>query len=477
MMKRFIIIALLINIFIIVSCGKKKDEPEEELTFTLKTEKNEFKTKKPEKKKEEITKEESYLKSSSPIETRKEEVKVKKRTAVEIINSGQKSYQEGKFSQALEEFQTLIKEYPKDNFAPEAQFLIGTIYYNNKLYPRAEQNFRDLINNYPNYSKNDLAQLNLAKAVCNDYKYEEALFEFKKILENYPQSKILDEALWEIGNLYNNKMEENQEAIKTFQRIISQYNESTYRDQAYFAIANIYLEKLYNEDEALKYFENFLSMFPTSNLKNQVERKRQTILTKRQKIKKEAEEGLRIEAERKRRKLEEEEKQREEKRRIEEEKREKEEEIALLNAKEKAEKAEKKREEELKKKMVEEKRIFEEKQEQEEKNKKAITNVIQNHKKAMEEKDINLYTKNWYVIPDSEVDSAEKVFKRFQKININFNDIEMSIEENNASVILIQDMQLIDAVDNKEIKTRVKMKWGFIKDKNLWKISKTEIIR
>ncbi|MBI5417047.1 tetratricopeptide repeat protein [Candidatus Poribacteria bacterium] len=483
-MKKYyflILIFSLVHLFIFSSCGKKKEEEKEEnVTITLKTEKREA-----EKKEKPIPSIVETKKFEKPRETQsipavsefKEEIKketqpkVKEKPAPEIMAQGQKLYQEGKFSQALDEFQNLLNIYPKDNLAPEAQYNIGTIYLENlKLYSRAKNAFNSLISNYPQYSKNDSAKFYAAKSLFMDRKYDEAIIEYRELLENYQNSKSLDKALWEMGNIYFQQMEEYEEAIKLFQQIVKQYPTSSYADKAYLAIGNIYMSNLFEEDEALKIYQNFSQQFPSSDLKLAAEKKKQEIVNKREKIKKDAMD--KIEKEEKKRKLEEETRRRREEQAKLEEKRIQDE----YNRKE-AERKKQLEEEAARQRESEEARKLKEKQDVENnKTRMEINDVIQNHKKAMESRNIKLYANNWYSIPKNELSSAENFFTKFKKISINIREIEMKIENTSAIVFITQDMDMVDE-DKKEMRTSNKMKWEFIKDNDIWKINKTEVLK
>ncbi len=71
----------------------------------------------------------------------------------DLYNAANGDYNSGKFELAMQEFQDFLKYYGNADFAPNAQYWIGQIYYSNKKYDDAVQAFDMVLEKYPENAK------------------------------------------------------------------------------------------------------------------------------------------------------------------------------------------------------------------------------------------------------------------------------------------------------------------------------------
>jgi len=88
----------------------------------------------------------------------------------EIYASAKQAFDHGDLEVAREEFQRIIKQYPKSRYADNSQFWIGEIYYREKWYEKAILEYQKVIERYPksnkvpaSFLKQGLAFLNLGE--------------------------------------------------------------------------------------------------------------------------------------------------------------------------------------------------------------------------------------------------------------------------------------------------------------------------
>ena len=93
-------------------------------------------------------------------------------------------------------------------------------------------------------------------------KYTEALGAFDVFQKTYPQSAFIDRALfWEAwchAELKNYGM-----AIKTYDALVQKFPKSNYADDALYKIGEIYENYLHDYDNAVKTYERLINMFPS----------------------------------------------------------------------------------------------------------------------------------------------------------------------------------------------------------------------
>jgi len=138
------------------------------------------------------------------------------------------SYYNLRYSESLQAFQRVAREFPSTLWAKRAQFKIGEIY--EKMGQR-----------------------------------EEAIGEYRKVLSFYTDTALDDLALYRIGNIYRRQTSHagNGKAIETYLELASKYPNSIHTPRSYFHVAELYW-RAGMWDEAQRYFRMVAKDYPDS---------------------------------------------------------------------------------------------------------------------------------------------------------------------------------------------------------------------
>lgn len=146
-----------------------------------------------------------------------------------------KHVKEQNYSQAIAEYENLMKEYPNTEIEKNAQYRIAGLYHSSAqtkdIQPEEKKKF-----------------------------FNRAIEEYKKFIEKYPQDKIIITAQEEIMQIYE-ESNRYKEAINQAQIIIEKYPNTISAVDAQFQIFTFYLN-LQDYDQALKEGEKLIKNFP-----------------------------------------------------------------------------------------------------------------------------------------------------------------------------------------------------------------------
>jgi tol-pal system protein YbgF len=112
-----------------------------------------------------------------------------------------KTFKEGKYAQSREEFSKFLKQYPKGEYADNAQFWLGECYYLEGNYEKAILEYEKVIKNYPKGGKKPDAMLKQGLAFQKLGDKQSAKLIFQQVTKKYPnsnQAKIAKAKLKEI---------------------------------------------------------------------------------------------------------------------------------------------------------------------------------------------------------------------------------------------------------------------------------------
>lgn len=184
---------------------------------------------------------------------------------------------DSKFNQALINYSKIQRRLKNNVLAQEAGFKIAKTSYYKGDFEWAIQQLNVLKTATSKLIANDALELHLlindhiledtlhvalkkyAKAdlLAFQNKTEQATELLTDILDNHPVNKIVDDALFLQGKLYE-QQQKYTHAIKNYQRIITYMEESIFVDDALFKLANIHLNILNNKVKASEYYETIL---------------------------------------------------------------------------------------------------------------------------------------------------------------------------------------------------------------------------
>ena len=90
----------------------------------------------------------------------------------------------------------------------------------------AEVGFRTFIETYPRHELTPLAHFNLGDTYAQDGRYEDAIAEFAKIPERFPGSNRVPDALYRIGRIHLDELDQPDEGRRHLERVVNSYPES-----------------------------------------------------------------------------------------------------------------------------------------------------------------------------------------------------------------------------------------------------------
>ncbi|NQT10369.1 MAG: tol-pal system protein YbgF [Desulfobacteraceae bacterium] len=106
----------------------------------------------------------------------------------EIYASAKQAFDHGDLEAAREEFQRIIKQYPKSRHADNAQFWIGEIYYRGKWYEKAILEYQKVIEKYPKGNKVPASLLKQGLAFLNLGEKANARLILNELVVKHPKS-------------------------------------------------------------------------------------------------------------------------------------------------------------------------------------------------------------------------------------------------------------------------------------------------
>jgi len=114
---------------------------------------------------------------------------------------------------------------------------------------------------------------NSAKAAIENEKYDDAMADFKTLVKDFPQSKYMTESLLELGKLYHGKVAKNiseteslEKAIQYYRMVVEREPNNEAAPNALFMIGFLQANELNQLDSAKVTYNLFLEKYPESEL-------------------------------------------------------------------------------------------------------------------------------------------------------------------------------------------------------------------
>jgi outer membrane protein assembly factor BamD (BamD/ComL family) len=95
---------------------------------------------------------------------------------------------------------------------------------------------------------------------------QSAITNCKLILNEYPDNELASTALFQIGDIYLNDVQDYEFAIQYFKDVVNKYPGSKESEKASFMIGYILANNLDSYSDAEEYYNKFLNLYPTSEL-------------------------------------------------------------------------------------------------------------------------------------------------------------------------------------------------------------------
>ena len=184
-------------------------------------------------------------------------VETENEVRVQILRA-QEQWRETDYMEAIEIYESVYQNYPKSQYADEALFEIGTIYYIN-IYnaDRALHYFRELVTQYPDSSLATQAYLRLAEI------HEVELTDLPQAIAYWSQILALDISLevrrqiyFQMGDAYF-KLNQFDEAFQKFRMLMEDGSNDSLAERAR-AQAGIILQIQNQFEESVDYFNQVL---------------------------------------------------------------------------------------------------------------------------------------------------------------------------------------------------------------------------
>lgn len=121
-----------------------------------------------------------------------------------MFEKGRKLEARQKFTQAISQYEQLIKKFPKSPQVPGALYNIGNVYmYGLQDYPKAVETFSKIVAEFPDSLKVTAQSQFLIGFVYNNYAPDtsKARAAYKTFLEKYPDNELASSVKWEMENL------------------------------------------------------------------------------------------------------------------------------------------------------------------------------------------------------------------------------------------------------------------------------------
>lgn len=207
-----------------------------------------------------------------------------------------KMINDGKYEEAIQIIEKIIKEYPYSFDAKNGKFEIANIYYIAEQYEKSIEIYKELIREpkinwqrkealervvdiYINKLNNPVEAINVCKEFISTYpeeknikevyflmgksylygnQYDMAINTFKECISKFPEEEIIKRALIEIAEIYYFYKKDYPKAIENYQEIINKYPNTPQAKFAILTIANIYHLSLKDYENATKYYKKIL---------------------------------------------------------------------------------------------------------------------------------------------------------------------------------------------------------------------------
>ena len=206
-------------------------------------------------------------------------------TPDERINYAKSLYNDEDYLDALNEFQSLILQYPGNSIIDDAQYYLAMTRFKRGEYIMAAYEFSKLVKNMPASTYLADAQFMLAECYYElspnytlDQKYtKKAIEEFQAFIDFFPTNPKVTEAEKKISEMndklarkeYNSagiyeKMDDYSASLIYYTDVIDTYHDTKYAPMAMYDKIKILLDRKRN-DEALSEMSKFLDKYPNDS--------------------------------------------------------------------------------------------------------------------------------------------------------------------------------------------------------------------
>ena len=144
-------------------------------------------------------------------------------------------FNQKKYAEALEVYESFVKDYPDNQFVPEGLYRIGLCYYQLEYYREAIDVWEKLSNTYKEHPSAVDALCKIADTYFRAQEYNTAITTYQRIAKDYSKNPNIKDIRLRIGQSYYNAMND-EKAIAEFQGFIDAYPDDPKASDALSAI-------------------------------------------------------------------------------------------------------------------------------------------------------------------------------------------------------------------------------------------------
>ena len=180
---------------------------------------------------------------------------------------GEAYLKQNRLSDAEQDYQSVINEFPQSSFVPQAYYSLGWAFFQGKDFDQAKKAFSHLVAQFPNHQLSEDAALKIAECDYNAGLLKDAIDDFKGFSAKYPKSTHLCEANFNTAEsfYYLGKFDP---AAEYYQKTLELPCDDNLKLAAYTAEGWSYI-KLNKLDEASSIFKRADAFCKTKNLSAQ----------------------------------------------------------------------------------------------------------------------------------------------------------------------------------------------------------------
>lgn len=176
------------------------------------------------------------------------------------LRLGDAYYALAQYDMAIENYQTALGEDPGGDYA---LFQIANSHYRSDKTYEAVTTFRRLLQNYPDSRLREQAQYNIAYVYLNAGNYTQAVNEFQVVINKYPNTNWAARSQYNIGDAYYNAGDYDK-AIQAYKQVLNDYPQSDYLIEAINGIQYAQLSAG-RQDSSSAILEDFLDEHPQTS--------------------------------------------------------------------------------------------------------------------------------------------------------------------------------------------------------------------
>jgi len=165
-------------------------------------------------------------------------------------------FSEKNYPPAIKLLREFVEKYPQHFLSPKAYYLLGKCFYQQGNYHQALQVFNYVIKQFKDEEVQGNVYIDRAYTYLNLSHYSKAIEDLEDFLEDFPNSVHFPLVALHLGRLYE-KVNKWEEAKRCYELVMRRYYHGRYRQEAIFSLGNLYRLKG-DLEKAEEYFRKLL---------------------------------------------------------------------------------------------------------------------------------------------------------------------------------------------------------------------------